>query len=167
MSLLLAMIAHAAVATTPPEAASRKSLPTLYCRNMVTGASRSGDVAICKTKAAWADWESCQGVTRFCTPAQKAESDATIQRESSAANTMEKARLKEEAQWRADQAKAAAAQKKKEKSKPPQAPASDAQEARAAQPHVKKAPTHKKKEPEYFTARPAAEKPKAGASSSK
>lgn len=72
MSLLLAMIAHAAVATTPPEAASRKSLPTLYCRNMVTGASRSGDVAICKTKAAWADWESCQGVTRFCTPAQKA-----------------------------------------------------------------------------------------------
>ena len=72
MSFLLAMIANAAIAGTPTEAASRKGQPTLYCRNMVVGVSRSSDVAVCRTKAAWADWESCQGVTRYCSPAQKA-----------------------------------------------------------------------------------------------
>lgn len=72
MSLLLAMIAHAALTGAPPEAASRKGLPSLYCRNMVIGVSRSSDVSICRTKAAWADWDSCQGVTRYCSPAQKA-----------------------------------------------------------------------------------------------
>ena len=72
MSFLLALIAQAAVAATPPEAASRRGQPTLYCRNMVTGASRSGDVSICRSKAAWADWDSCQGPTRYCSPAQKA-----------------------------------------------------------------------------------------------
>ena len=72
MSLLLAMIANAAIANLPTEAASRKGMATLYCRNMVVGASKSGDIAVCKTKAAWADWDSCQGVTRYCSPAQKA-----------------------------------------------------------------------------------------------
>ena len=72
MSLLLALIAQAAVVGMPPEAASRKGKPFLYCRNMVIGASRSSDISICKTKAAWFDWESCQGATRYCTPAQKA-----------------------------------------------------------------------------------------------
>ena len=72
MSLLLAMIANAAIANIPTEATSRVGKPTLYCRNMVVGASKSGDIAVCKTKAAWADWDSCQGVTRYCSPAQKA-----------------------------------------------------------------------------------------------
>lgn len=72
MSLLLAMIAQAAIVGAPPEAASRKGQPTLYCRNMVIGVSRSSDVSICRTKAAWADWDSCQGPTRYCSPAQKA-----------------------------------------------------------------------------------------------
>ena len=72
MSLLLAMIANAAIADIPTEATSRDGKPTLYCRNMVVGASKSGDIAVCKTKAAWADWDSCQGVTRYCSPAQKA-----------------------------------------------------------------------------------------------
>ena len=72
MSLLLALIANAAMVGAPPEAASRKGMPTLYCRNMVIGVSRSSDVSICKSKAAWSDWESCQGVTRYCSPAQKA-----------------------------------------------------------------------------------------------
>ena len=72
MSLLLAMIANAAIANVQTEAASRVGMPTLYCRNMVVGASKSGDIAVCKTKAAWADWDSCQGVTRYCSPAQKA-----------------------------------------------------------------------------------------------
>jgi len=72
MSILLAILAQAAVAATPQEAPSMKGQPTRYCRAMVIGASRSGDVMICKTKAAWADWESCQGPTRYCSPAQKA-----------------------------------------------------------------------------------------------
>ena len=72
MSVLLAILAHTAVAATSPEAASRKGMPTMYCRNMVVGASRSSDVSICRTKAAWADWDSCQGPTRYCSPAQKA-----------------------------------------------------------------------------------------------
>ena len=72
MSFLLAMLANTAVAGTPTEAPSRKGQPTLYCRNMVIGVSRSSDVSICRTKAAWADWESCQGPTRYCSPAQKA-----------------------------------------------------------------------------------------------
>jgi len=72
MSLLLAMIANAAIANIPTEATSRVGKPTLYCRNMVVGASKSGDIAVCKTRAAWADWDSCQGVTRYCSPAQKA-----------------------------------------------------------------------------------------------
>ena len=72
MSLLLAMIANAAISNIQTEAASRKGMPTLYCRNMVVGASKSGDIAVCKTKAAWADWDSCQGITRYCSPEQKA-----------------------------------------------------------------------------------------------
>ena len=72
MSFLLAMIAQAAISGTMPEAASRKGQPTLYCRNLVVGVSRSSDVSVCKSKAAWADWDSCQGVTRYCSPAQKA-----------------------------------------------------------------------------------------------
>ena len=72
MSLLLVMIANAAIANIPTEATSRVGKPTLYCRNMVVGASKSGDIAVCKTRAAWADWDSCQGVTRYCSPAQKA-----------------------------------------------------------------------------------------------
>ena len=72
MSLLLAMLANAAIANVPTEATSRVGKPTMYCRNMVIGASRSGDVAVCRTKAAWAAFDSCQGITRYCSPEQKA-----------------------------------------------------------------------------------------------
>src|SRR6476659_10598271 len=51
---------------------SLKKEPTRYCRAMVVGASRSSDVLICKTKAQWDDFDSCRGVTRYCTPSQKA-----------------------------------------------------------------------------------------------
>ena len=72
MSLLLAMLANAAVTGIPTEAPSRKGKETLYCRAMVIGASRSGDISVCRTRAAWADLDACQGVTRYCSPAQKA-----------------------------------------------------------------------------------------------
>ena len=72
MSLLLAMLVNAAIANVPTQAPSRVGKPTMYCRNIVIGASRSGDVAVCRTKAAWAAFDSCQGITRYCSPAQKA-----------------------------------------------------------------------------------------------
>lgn len=104
------------------------------------------------------------------TAAQKAESDAAIRRESSAANAMEKARLKEEARLQAANAKAAAPTKAKKKASQPTASDASADGADAtplgAKPH--KHPAKKKKEPEYFTARGATvEKPKAAASHSK
>lgn len=103
------------------------------------------------------------------TAAQKAESDAAIRREASAANAMEKARLKEEARLQAANAKAAAPSKAKKKtSQPATSDAADGADATppGAKPH--KHPPKKKKEPEYFTAHGAtAEKPKAAASKSK
>jgi len=94
------------------------------------------------------------------TAAQKAESDASIRRESSTANAMEKARLQEEARLQAANAKAAAKDKKKA-SKPVATSGTDA--AKAHKDHAKK-----KKEPEYFTASgPSAEKPKPAASKAK
>ncbi len=102
------------------------------------------------------------------TPAQKAESEAAVRREASTANALEKARLQEEAQLRAANAKTTAPSKDKKKktSKPTtsDAPTGDTDAThRDAKPH--KPPPKKKKEPEYFTARGAsAEKPKSGAS---
>lgn len=102
---------------------------------------------------------------------QKAESDAAIQREAAAGNAMEKARLKAEAQQRADNAKAASTQNKKAASKPKgaaSAPAPADATASSSQPdkgHAKK--KSKKKEPEFFTARAPADKPKGGASARK
>lgn len=71
MLVLLAIIAQTAVVATPQEMASGKASPIRYCRNLVIGASRSGDVTICRTKQGWADWDSCRGATRYCSPAQK------------------------------------------------------------------------------------------------
>ena len=72
MSILLAILAQAAIGAAPPSAQSMRGQPTRYCRAVVIGASRSGDVTICRTKAAWADFDSCQGRTRYCSPQQKA-----------------------------------------------------------------------------------------------
>jgi hypothetical protein len=102
------------------------------------------------------------------TPAQKAESDALIKRDSAAANAMEKTRLKAEAQQRADNAKLAAAAVKKSPAKTktkatePNDSASSTRKTKAK----KKAPS-KKKEPDYFPTRAAPTKPKAATSARK
>ncbi|MBI2750959.1 MAG: hypothetical protein HYX43_16960 [Burkholderiales bacterium] len=104
------------------------------------------------------------------TAAQKAESDAAIRRDTSTANAMEKARLKEEAKVQAANAKAAAPSKAKKKASQPTASDGSADDANATPPGAKphKPPPKKKKEPEYFTARGAsAEKPRVAASQSK
>lgn len=102
---------------------------------------------------------------------QKTESDAAVQREAAAGNAMEKARLKAEAQQRADNAKAASAQNKKTASRPKDAasaPAPGDASAPSSQPHKGHAKKKsKKKEPDFFTARAPAEKPKAATSAKK
>jgi G3E family GTPase len=102
------------------------------------------------------------------TPAQKAESDALIKRDSAAANAMEKTRLKEEAQQRADNAKLAAAAAKRApvKSKEKAAKRSDGKTDSHKTSTAKKS-VKKKQEPEHFSARSAAEKPKHAASAAK
>lgn len=99
-------------------------------------------------------------------PAQKAQADAETRRESAAANAMEKARLKEEAQLRSNRAKLAAPQTKKTAA-PARTAASAAAPDGAAKKQAPKSHSKKKKEPEYFTARSAASKPKAPASDSR
>ena len=101
---------------------------------------------------------------------QKAQADAATQREAAAANAMEKARLKEEAQQRAANAKLAAADKKKQAAKPKKAAsAADTADAGASSGKTKKASAKKKKkkEPEFFTARAAVDKPTPAPSASK
>jgi hypothetical protein len=99
------------------------------------------------------------------TPEQKAESDALIKRDSAAANAMEKTRLKEEAQQRANNARLAAAMANKatakEKGEPVDGTAST-QEIKA-----KKKSANKKKEPDFYPTRVTPTKPKKAASASK
>jgi hypothetical protein len=99
------------------------------------------------------------------TPEQKAESDALIKRDSAAANAMEKTRLKEEAQQRANNARLAAAMANKATSKQKGEPVdgtASTQEIKA-----KKKSANKKKEPDFFPTRVTPTKPKKAASASK
>jgi protein subunit release factor B len=96
------------------------------------------------------------------TAEQKAASDALIKRDSAAANAMEKARLKEEAQQRADNAKWAATVAKKSKT-------SESTEG-AVSDHttkVKKKSVKKKKEPDYFRTQTATKPSRKASSASK
>ena len=99
------------------------------------------------------------------TAAQKSESDAMIKRETAAANTMETARLKEEAQQRADANKHGPSQGKKTAAKPQKA-ASAAQTTNKSSAHGKRK-AKKTKEPKFFPARATVVKPKAAASASR
>jgi hypothetical protein len=99
------------------------------------------------------------------TPEQKAQSDALIKRDSAAANTMEKTRLKEEAQQRADNAKLAAAAAKQASAKPKSEPADGA--ASAHKTKAKKKSANKKKDPDFFPTRATPTKPRKAASASK
>ena len=62
----------AAVSNPEPQVVLGKIEKPLQCRIMVSGVSRSGDISICRTKAAWRALESCRGATRYCSPEQKA-----------------------------------------------------------------------------------------------
>jgi alpha-D-ribose 1-methylphosphonate 5-triphosphate diphosphatase PhnM len=98
---------------------------------------------------------------------QKARADAETRRELAAANAMEKARLKEEAQMRSDRAKRTPSQAKKTASPAQNAAPATASHTDAAPKQATKSHAKKKKEPEFFTARSAASTPKAPASSTR
>lgn len=95
---------------------------------------------------------------------QKSESDALIQREASAANAMEKARLQEEARDRLDRPPQPATNGKKTSPKPRSSKSTSSPgDTDATAASGKKSHAHKKKDPEFFTARATTEKPKAKA----
>ncbi len=101
------------------------------------------------------------------TPAQKADSDALARREAATANSLEKARLKEESRQRAEPAKAAGttktgSSKARGESSDSAANATSNHNAKPA-----KKPHPKEKEPPYFTARASTDKPQSKASASK
>lgn len=96
------------------------------------------------------------------TPAQKAEADAKTRHETAQVNAIEKARQREEAQRRADNAKLAALEHKKSASKPKKAASSpDTADASATKSKSKKSASKKlKKEPEVFIASAPTDKTK-------
>jgi hypothetical protein len=98
---------------------------------------------------------------------QKTASDAQIKRDAATGNAMEKARLKEEAQQRSANAKLNTATSKKTATKASTKSSESTDDAVAATKTKFKEKSPKKKEPDYFIARVAPEKPKKTASASK
>ncbi|HNV60035.1 MAG TPA: hypothetical protein PKH72_10300 [Rhodoferax sp.] len=96
------------------------------------------------------------------TAEQKAQSDAQIKHDAAAGNAMEKARLKEEAEQRAINAKLAAASAKASSAKTKDS--SGGTKPANKPPHKKK--STKKKEPKFFSTRTPTEKSKKAASTS-
>ena len=103
------------------------------------------------------------------TAAQKAEADAKTRQETAQVKVLDKAHQKEEAQRRADNAKLAAAQARKAAAQPPIAAASapNVKSATASKSKGKKKTAKTKKEPEFFVANAAADKPKPPAKTGK
>ncbi len=99
------------------------------------------------------------------TPAQKADSDALARREAATANSLEKARLKEESRQRAEPAKTAGTTKNGSSKARGESSDSAAMPASKNGAKTAKKPHQKEKEPQYFTAR--ADKPQSKASASK
>ena len=62
------------------EAASLKGVPTRYCREMGSAASRNQAIVICRTRAQWQRREACVGATRYCA-ATKRVASAEVGRE--------------------------------------------------------------------------------------
>lgn len=71
--LALVMVSMMVSANDPPprHAASATTQPTRYCRELGSASSRSEAILICRTRAQWLAWETCNGPTRYCPPKQK------------------------------------------------------------------------------------------------
>ena len=77
LAIAMASFLVASSNSVPTEVGSLKKDPVRYCRAMVLGASRSGDVKVCRTKAQWDRWDSCHGATRYCAPRTAAKGGYT------------------------------------------------------------------------------------------
>lgn len=76
LAFVMASMMVAASDPAPIEAASLKGVPTRYCREIGSAASRSQAVVICRTRAQWQRREACLGATRYCAPQKRAASTA-------------------------------------------------------------------------------------------
>ena len=72
MLTTLMLSLSAAVSSPPAQAPLGKIKVPLQCRIMVPGTSRSEDITVCRTRAAWRQLDACRGATRYCTREQKA-----------------------------------------------------------------------------------------------
>ena len=80
LALMMAWMVVAASDPAPRQAASLKTEPDRYCREVDSAASRSQAIMICRTRAQWQRREACAGATRYCAPVKKVAS-ATFGRE--------------------------------------------------------------------------------------
>jgi hypothetical protein len=75
------------------EAASLKGVPTRFCREIGSAASRSQAVMICRTKAQWNRLETCNGATRYCPRKKKLASISELPGRSTAFPLNEDSRI--------------------------------------------------------------------------
>ena len=73
LAILMAVTLAAPGSSASPPELDLKNQPVRECRIISEGASRSSDVTICRAKAQWRKRDLCRGVTRYCSPEQKAE----------------------------------------------------------------------------------------------
>lgn len=72
LAFVMALSMVAAADPAPPvEAASMKSSPTRYCREIGSASSYSEAIRICRTRQQWLEREACNGATRYCPPKKK------------------------------------------------------------------------------------------------
>lgn len=76
LAFVMASMMVAASDSAPSEAASLKGVPTRYCREIGSAASRNQAIVVCRTQAQWQRWESCRNVTRYCAPTKRVASAA-------------------------------------------------------------------------------------------
>lgn len=74
LTIVMASMMVAASDTAPREAASLKGVPTRYCRELGSAASRNQAIVICRTRAQWQRRETCVGATRYCAPIKRVAS---------------------------------------------------------------------------------------------
>ena len=71
LAFVMASMLVASSDPPPRPAVSPKDQPTRYCRELGSAASRSEAIWICRTRAEWLEWDSCNGATRYCPPKKK------------------------------------------------------------------------------------------------
>ena len=77
LMFVMASMMVAASDSAPQQAASLEGVPTKYCREMGSAASRNQAIKVCRTRAQWLRIQTCNDSTTYCAPAKKLASAAT------------------------------------------------------------------------------------------